>query len=77
MRMDLYKKAYDYCKLNYSGEREREILDNVAKNIKESKYIDLIKRYKSFYMNSQHSGIDSSGSSLLLNRKLNFSGLKK
>lgn len=28
-------------------------------------------------MNSQHSGIDSSGSSLLLNRKLNFSGLIK
>ena len=77
MRMDLYKKAYDYCKLNYSGEREREILDNVAKNIKESKYIDLIKRYKSFYMNSQHSGINSSESSLLLNRKLNFSGLIK
>lgn len=75
MRIDLYKKAYNYCKLNYSGEKEKETLDNVAKNVKESRYIDLIKRYKSFYMNNQHLSIDSSGSSLLHNRKLNFSGL--
>ena len=77
MRMELYKKAYDYSKLNYSGKKEKEILYNIAKNTKENKYIDLIKRYKSFYMSNQHLSIDSSEASSLQNRKLNFSGLIK
>jgi len=77
MRKELYIKAYDYCKLNYSGKNEKEILYDVAKNIKINRYINLIMRYKSLYMENQKLNIDSAEEFLLKNRKLNFSGLIK
>ena len=77
-RREIYNIAYEYCKKNYNGEYEKEILEKALSDYEIVNNVDFIKRYRSLLnINDEMIKSKTEPSKSLTDKMLNFSGLIK
>ena len=77
-RKEIYNIAFEYCKKNYSGEYEKEILEKALSDYEIVNNVDFIKRYRSLLdINDEMLKSKTEPPKSLTDRTLNFSGLIK